>query len=215
MGILLASLLFSFSVSAAVISQTVGIVGEEVLTSRQVLLSGLLERQLSASAKEPGAPGDLRSEAGRRDKAALLLETAVAQEAESFSIKATNEDTAALVLKTERFVANRADWKRFGFSGDEIRREALRKLTAKNFIRLRTEAMQGVISDVEAQAYFDKNRVKFGALPFASFKDNIKSFLAKQQLEQRLRSWFEIVRRKHKVREIRSEGDAPAPSSEG
>ncbi|MNY60610.1 hypothetical protein D3C86_1971860 [compost metagenome] len=62
--------------------------------------------------------------------------------------------------------------------------------------------MVGIITDQEAQAYYDKNRIKFGSMPFSNFKENIKTFLAQQQLEERLRSWFEVIKRKYKVRNL-------------
>lgn len=127
----------------------------------------------------------------------------MASEAENFAVSVEAGSEADLQLqKIEKQLAARADWRRLEMSSEDLRRLYRQKLTAKNFIRLKTESMTGVISDAEAQAYFEKNRVKFGTLPFASFKDNIKSFLTQQQLEERLRSWFEIIRRKSRVREF-------------
>lgn len=196
-------LLVSVAASAAptVFSSTVGSVDGGVFTTRDGALSGLMDRLL-AGAKDPGPPSLPGSPVGRREAAALLLEEAVAREASSFKIgDAPADEIKALAQKAEKHIAGNKDWKKFAYTAEEIHRTAERKLSAKNLIRIRSESMKGSISDAEAQAYFEKNRVKFGSLPFASFKNNIKAFLAQQQLEERLRSWFEILRRKYKVRE--------------
>lgn len=184
-----------------VFSRTIGQVGESVFTSREAALSGVIDRVMT-NEKDPGGPTAADSQAGKREQSQLLLEEAVSREAASFAVAApTQEEIAELVQKTEKHIAGRADWKKLGFGAKEIHAMVERKLGAKNLIRIRSESMKGSISDSEAQTYFEKNRVKFGSLPFASFKDNIKKFLAQQQLEDRLRSWFEILRRKYNVRE--------------
>ncbi|MBX2989235.1 MAG: hypothetical protein KF802_15210 [Bdellovibrionaceae bacterium] len=188
--------------AAVILSQTVGAVDEEIFTSRQVALAGLMDRFM-ANVKDPGAPTFLKSERGRRELSGLLLESAVALEAESFSVTSTDPgELNALIGRTEKYLGGRADWRKLEFSGNEIRKMAERKLMAKNLIRMKSESMRAMISDPEAASYFDQNRAKFGNLPFDSFKENIKNFLAQQQLEDRLRSWFDILRRKHKVREF-------------
>lgn len=199
-------LLASVAASAAptVFSSTVGSVDGSVFTTRDGALSGLMDRLL-AGAKDPGPPSLPGSPVGRREAAALLLEEAVAQEASSFKIDAPADEIKALAQKAEKHIAGNKDWKKPAYTAEEIHKMAERKLSAKNLIRIRSESMRGSISDAEAQAYFEKNRVKFGSLPFASFKNNIKAFLAQQQLEERLRSWFEILRRKYKVREDAAE----------
>lgn len=187
--------------AGAVFSRTIGSVGESVFTSREAALSGLLDRLL-AKDKDPNGPSAIDTPAGKREQSELLLEEAVAREAASFGVAAPSaEDLTELVQKIEKHILGRADWKKLGYDAKEIHAIAERKLTAKNLIRIRSESMKGRISDAEAQAYFEKNRVKFGTLPFASFKANIKTFLAQEQLEDRLRSWFDILRRKYNVRE--------------
>lgn len=195
---------FLFAVAqAAVLSQTVGSVGDQILTSRQVALSGLMDRVL-AGEKDSGPVG-LSTKAGEKEKATLLLEIAVAQESAQFSLNdAKAGDVDSLSEKTRKVLADAA-WKKLEFSEKEVKALAAQKLAGKALIQLKTETMRGVISDTEAQTYFEKNRQKFGTLPFSSFKENIKGFLAQQQMQDRLRSWFEIVRRKHKVREFTEE----------
>lgn len=192
-------ILFACSVSeAAVFSRTIGTVGETVFTSREAALHGMMDRL--AGGKDAGPPST--GNAARREQASLLLDETVAREASAFGLDDSAErEVTDLIAKASKALASQPGWKKLGFSDEEIKRAAIRKLAARDLIRIRSESMKGHISDAEAQAYFEKNRVKFGQLPFVSFKDNIKKFLSQQQLEERLRSWFEILRRKYKVRE--------------
>lgn len=219
MGSLVLSLLFSVVLpvasaapaksapAAVVLSRTIGSVDGVAFTSREAALSGLMDRLLT-SAKDPGPPSSADSAAGHREQSGLLLEEAVAREADSLNVAATGEESiVSLVQKAEKHMAGRADWRAFQFTAAEIRRLAERKLAAKNLIQIKSDSMKGAVSDLEARAYFEKNRVKFGNLPFESFKDNIKGYLSQQQLEEKLRSWFDIIRRKYKVRESRKESD--------
>lgn len=202
-------ILCGLSAQAAVLTRTVGAVEEEVFTSRQVLLSSLVER-ISAG-KEPSPAAE--PEANARDLAALLLEAAVAREAENFSVEAVNVvHRDALAARVRTFLNSAPAWKKLELSDEEIKKTATRKLAARSLIRLRSETLKGTVSDAEAQSYFDKNRTKFGQLPFSSFKESIKKFLAEQQLEERLRSWFDIVRRKHKAREFKEDATTSAPA---
>lgn len=184
-----------------VLSRTIGSVDETVFTSREAALSALMER-LTGSGKDPGSPPPPDSEAGRREQAALLLEEAISREATVFGVGLANDaEIEGLAARATRAIGGRADWRRLVFSPAEIRAAAVRKLNAKELIRIRSDALKGVVSDADAQAYFEKNRMKFGSLPFSTFKENIKTFLGQQRLEDKLRAWFEILRRKHKVRE--------------
>lgn len=188
---------------AAIISETVGQVADHVVTSREVQISSVVENVLfpgknkSVSIVEinPGLP---------EFQAALtnvLLEAVVSLEAENFNVTTLSDsDLLAATTKVERAVAGKKYWTKLEVSQAELRKFTQRKLNAKNFLKFKTNSMSGIITDQEALAYYEKNRVKFGGTSFATFKDNIKSFLAQQQLEDGLRSWFEVIKRKYKVR---------------
>lgn len=131
----------------------------------------------------------------------VLLEVVVSLEAENFNVaNVSDEDVKVALLKIEKAIEGRSYWDGLDVSAVELKKFTQRKLVAKSFLKFKTTSMSGIISDQEAQAYFDKNRVKFGTTTFESFKNNIKAFLAQQQLEERLRAWFEVIKRKYKVR---------------
>jgi hypothetical protein len=190
--------------ATTVVSQSVGQVGERVVTSREVQISAAIDRVLFPQ-KEKSTFVELKlgDAAMPNEVTALLLEVVVHREAESFSVaKVTEEQIQESMRKVERSMEGKAYWQNLEVSANELRKFVTQKLTAKAFIQFKTNSMAGVVSDSEALAYYDKNRLKFGELPFASFKENIKTFLAQQQLEDRTRAWFEIIKRKYKVRNI-------------
>ena len=200
-----AALLISSSSYAAsvVVTQTVGQVADHVVTSREVQISYVAEGILFPAAKASSAYRELRVEEAEFRKAltATLLEAVVALEAENFNVGTVPEAEVSVGLSAvERATAGKSFWNSLEVSPDELKRLVQRKLIAKSFLKFKTNSLTGIISDQEAQAYFERNRVKFGNVPFASFKENIKTYLSQQQLEERLRSWFEIIKRKYKVR---------------
>ncbi|MBO9668046.1 MAG: hypothetical protein J7501_14685 [Bdellovibrio sp.] len=198
------SLLLGYQSFAAVpVTETVGMVADYVITSREVQISTVADAILYppktklTGLYETGPD----SKDFRNHVATVLLEAVIANEAEAFNVAALSEtDLAEAVGKIEKATNNKAYWNQLEVTPAELKRFTTRKLIAKSFLQFKTSSMTSIITDQEAQAYYEKNRVKFGSTPFASFKDNIKSFLAQQQLEERLRTWFEVVKRKYKVR---------------
>lgn len=196
------------SFAAVLVTQTVGQVSEYVVTSREVQIAMVLENILYP-AKE-GVKGlyevHLGSPEFRQAVTTVLLETVVNLEAENFNVSGiADEDLSLAIGKVEKAVAGKIYWNELEVSSAELRKFTLRKLTAKSFLKFKTSSMTSIVTDQEAQVYYDKNRVKFGSLPFSSFKENIKAFLAQQQLEERLRSWFEVIKNKYKVRNFISD----------
>lgn len=210
MFLLLALSVVTLATAPVVVSQSVGQVGDRVVTSREVQISAVLDRILfpAKDAKAAGSLHEVRlGDAGMMNEVtALLLEVVVDREAESFSVaKISDEEIQQALRKVEKAVDGKAYWQSLEVSPAELKRFVTQKLTAKAFIQFKTTSMVGIVGDAEALAYYEKNRLKFGDVSFASFKDNIKAFLAQQQLEERSRAWFEIIKRKYKVRNILAE----------
>ncbi len=202
--------ILSLAAAPVVVSQSVGQVGDRIITSREVQISAVLARALLPTKEPKPSAGlyevHLGDSAFMSEATALLLEVVVDKEAESFSVaKISDEQLQQSLRKIEKIVDGKAYWNSLEVSSTELKKFVLQKLTAKAFIQFKTNSMVGVISDAEALAYYEKNRLKFGDLPFLSFKENIKTFLAQQQLEERTRAWFEIIKRKYKVRNILAE----------
>lgn len=195
--------------AATLLTETVGQVSDHVVTSREVQISVAIGRIIEPNLKDPkNALPELRPGQAEFSGAVtqVLLEQVVALEAENFNVASVPEaEVEAVVARVEKAMAGRAYWVSIDPTNAEIRRFATRKLVAKSFLKFKTNSMSGIITDQEAQAYFEKNRAKFGTSPFADFRENIKTFLAQQQLEERIRSWFEVIKRKYKVRNFVAE----------
>lgn len=193
------------------VSRAVGQVAEHVITSREVILSGVIERWMYALQDRP-------SEAFRREEklswflktdsedfraqlSRVMLDIMVNLEAETLSVADVNDNDVQ--LKATRFMIDFAgfqEWKKLGPTKDEIQKLVRRKLRSRAFLQFKTETSGALVSDDEAHAYFEKNRLRFGNYPFQQFRNTIKEVLAQQRLESRLKDWFEILKKKHRVR---------------
>jgi hypothetical protein len=190
--------------AATLISESVGQAGEYVITSREVQISSAIEDVLFSEKPVTGII-EVRPEqpAYRNAVANVLLEVVVALEAENFNVGTVPADDLSKALaKVEKNLSAKPYWTRLEVTSAELQKFTKRKLVAKSFLKFKSNSMVGIITDQEAQSYYDKNRIKFGSMPFSNFKENIKTFLAQQQLEERLRSWFEVIKRKYKVRNL-------------
>lgn len=186
------------------ITKVVGEVGDHFVTSREVKINSAIEQALE---KKPASPdngyviftGSERSFPGEVTR--VLDEWAVYFEARSLGstqIQKT-EIAKAVAVVEERWSGSQA-WKDLEVGADELRQVIERKLSAKDFEKLKSDPALSPVSDDEALAYYKKNRLRFGSLPFSNFQDNIKAFLVKTQVEKRLGEWHEVLRRKYKTR---------------
>ena len=187
-----------------IVSKIVGELGttKYFLTSREVqinMLLGQLLDQMNGSKKAIKS-----SNVQDKDFPALtgdvLLEWAIYKEALDFesSLKATDFQKELKYVQDNTKALSA--WQSLDVSQDEMRQILERKILVRKFMQLKSDSSKIPVSDTEAEIYFQKNRTKFGSLPFASFRENIKNFLQNAQTEQRLKNWYEVLNRKYKVR---------------
>lgn len=183
------------------LNQSLGVVGDRIVTQRAVQASRGID-SLWSGVKAMQA--DLTSQ----DVTAVLVEKVVALEAAGFDFGGVPKDRLQRELERVKTHFNsNSKLKALGFSEKELETLVLEKLTFKAFIEFKTNSLKSVISDSEAKLYFEKNRYKFGNVEFESYRGQVVSFLEQQQLQERLRSWFEILKRKYRVRNLVVEGD--------
>lgn len=193
------------SLGATIINQSVGVVGDQIVTAREVQVAQVIDRVIEApEGKVPAVSEVPIKDAKFADLVStFLLEKAAVNEAVSFSVADVDDKLLKdMGARLEKAVAGKAFWQKLDVSPEFVRNVLRTKLIAKNFIKIKADSMAGLVTDDEAKAYFEKNRLKFGTETFEAFKENIKTYLVKKQKEDRLRSWFEVLRRKHKVRNI-------------
>ena len=203
-SLLLISLTFSSLTWAAhtVVNESVGQAGSHILTSREVQIASVIEHILYPNKNETKLY-EMKPEDGRfpNEVTALLLETIVSLEADSFNVgKISDDELKIAVEKVDKAAKGKTYWDNLDPSSAEIKKRIAQKVLAKNFIKFKTESLNGIITDSDAQVYYEKNKSKFGSVPFLQVKENIRTFLSQQQLQERLRTWFEVIKRKYKAR---------------
>jgi len=204
-------ILSSFSLaapSAPVVSKIVGKVGEYSLTSREVLGGLLLEKALT-----PEVKGEIVENVNAAEfvpqVSSALIEKVVSLEAENFSLATiSEEERKESTNKVKKNLANVRLWQKLTFTEAELQDFLLRKLRSKKFLKYKSEVASLTVSEFEVKDYFEKNRYKFGNLPMDSFKESIRQYLIQKQSEDRLREWFEVLRKKYQVRNYMAESSS-------
>lgn len=199
--------LFAFTLNGEVISTGVGMIRGQLLTSRQVQAQNLLEVALyDKQPKDKLKLLSLDSKAFSKATQDALLEKVVALEAQSFNvIHVTPEELHEAQQQALKRLKDLPAWKGLEISASELETGLKHKLQAKKFIQFRAQSSILPVTDSEAQRYFNENRLKFGNLPFENFKENIKSYLSRNQVDRRLKDWFEVLLAKYQVKNLIAE----------
>ncbi|MGE4133395.1 MAG: hypothetical protein AB7F86_17265 [Bdellovibrionales bacterium] len=199
-------LLLSWSLGAGEIkSMGVGIVKGEVVTSREVHIQNLLEASLYQNSGDGKILG-LDSKAFAKTVQAALLELAISMEAHNFNVvQVGDEELAKLKAQALQSLEKQKAWKDLQVTEAELKRGLIRKAQAKKFIQFRAKSSVLPVTDREAQKYFNENRLKFGDLPYENFKENIKAYLSRTQVERRLGEWYEVLLNKYQVKNLIAE----------
>lgn len=198
---------FPVKVAAEVISTGVGMVKGRAVTSREVQIQNLLNVALFE--KEPAKKLkllNLDSRAFGKAVQETLLETVISLEAQSFNVIQISEDERKkAVTQALKNLKGSKIWKDLQVSPAELETAVGKKIQAKRFIQFRAQSSVLPITDSEAQKYFNENRLKFGDLPFENFKENIKSYLSRTQVERRLKDWYDVLLNKYQVKNLIAE----------
>lgn len=182
------------------VSQALAQIGTHILTSREVELNTAIEAKLFATETQ-------KHEYAQKINS-VLLEWVVFLEAQGIGVAEPSEEAI-----TQKFALIKQQLRQEGVLAQyevqdaEIRETLHRKLVAKDFIRFKSNSALIPISDEEAQTYFQKNKIRFGQDNFASFKESIKKHLAQQESDRRLRNWFEVLQKKHRIRLFQAGAD--------
>ena len=186
-----------------IVTRAVAEVADHIVTSREVRIGDAIEQALTG--KPPGADG-FRILTGLEknfpgEVSATLDEWIVYLEAKSLSsLPPTRVDLTSAIKGVQEFWTGKPAWKELEVSPEELHDTVERKLISKDFERLKSDPELSPVSDDDALSYFRKNRLRFGNLPFSTFKDSIRTFLIKSQTDRRLAEWRDVLRRKYRAR---------------
>lgn len=193
-----------------VVSQAVGQADTHVVTSREVQISWILDKAMQVpAAKKGGVSTPNRSNwvlkadgvEFQRHLSQVLLELVVSMEAENFSIgQVPANEVQNAMAHVKEMVAGWAPWKDLEVSSGELEQMMTRKLKARNFLKFKTETSGVRVTEHDIKNYYEKNRLKFGNTPLVQVKSQIKDFLSQELLQERLKDWFEILKRKYRVK---------------
>jgi hypothetical protein len=200
---LIVCILSAFTAQAKVISMSVAEIKGETVTSREVNINLLVEQALYPRKKEVKWPFDLKSKFYVSEVNRVLIERIVSLEGESFSIVKIGKKEVLLAKKElARSLFKKRKWRELQVEDKELRSLLRRKIISKKFIQFKANSSVTPIMDFEVKKYFNDNKNKFGDLPFSQFEENIKTYLKKQQLDDRLKNWLQVLQVKYKVKNL-------------
>lgn len=196
-------LLTHLAFSAEVVTMSVAKVEKDIISSRDVLISHYISQSLGSKKLEEPA---LKSEAFRTALSATILEAVVYKEAKALetSFVSASEVNSQLQRIQSKLQGSKL-WKKLEVTPQELKQNLNQKLKAQAFIQFKANSSIIPITDTEALNYFNANQSRFSGLEFEAFKEQIKKYLSKQQMDQRLKSWFQTLREKYSVNNMLGE----------
>jgi hypothetical protein len=198
------ALTISSLVQAEVISRAVARFGSEVITSRQVIMSQVIDSYLRNETKVNILRPD---EEGFSEKTTeLVLDYIVFLESESFAVG--DEEVKSLQPKIPvlmKSLSASKELEKFRFTQAEVEKLLRIKTKARRFLEIKSQSQPSQISDQKAKEYFDQHRAKFSGASFVDIRDNIKIYLQKIENEAKLKDWFEVLKRKFKLKYLNQE----------
>jgi hypothetical protein len=189
----------SHAAEKEIVSQALVRVGTEVLTSRQVILSQVIDSYLRNETKVKVVRPD---EPKFNEKTTeLALDYIVFLESESYAVGEGQESNIKDQVKTvQSSLGALTELEKFNFTAAEIERLFSVKIKSRRFLELKSQSRASQVSDQRAKDYFDLNRNKFTGASFLDIKENIKVYLQKTDNESKLKDWFEVLKKKYKLK---------------
>jgi len=177
----------------------------EVVTTRAVHIDALTESLLY---KQPALKNVLKSKMDSKTlKSELnryLIERIIYMESQSFNqVSLSDKEVSAALAQIKSAVRKNKEllelWGFLTLTDDETKVFLKQKLTAKKFIEFKNKSSEILATDAEAFSYYQNNKIKFKGIPFAELKENIKKEISRDQAEQRLEDWIDILKKKFEV----------------
>ena len=205
-----------------VINQTLVQVGATVITERDVQLAGLIEDWLlfrdvlTRTGKKSKRKVEIlaaQSEGFQKKLQEVVVETLFFLEATQFNVAEVNaKKVTKSVADFLSDLKNSKEFQSMNFAEYEITQGFERAFKASDFIDFLTRSSPAEISPAEIQNYYQANRVRFGQFPLSDFRDTIHEYLKQQAQEEKVRDRLDGLRKKHKVRFLKSEVEGKSGS---
>ncbi len=180
-------------------------VDQKILTSRDVEAHYIVTKLMQGAT--PVLPLSYDTDDFRLSLDQLVVESMVYSEASSFGIAKVPDEEIESAYKTTKQKINDSPtiknrWQWLDFSDVQLREKITVRLRSSRLIKYKTESSDSQVGDQEAKEYYEKNRLKFGTMTFENFKPTIKKYIARKNSEERLREWFDVLKKKHRVKNL-------------
>lgn len=180
-----------------------GSLKKEVITNRTVHVDAVIESILYG---QPPLARVLKSKMEnseqKKQMERYLIQKIVYLESKSFnSSKVESQVLNGEILKVRRAVQKEGDLKElWGFltvSESELKRVVEEKLESKKFLNFKEQASHIPATEAEALSYYQNNKKEFQGHSFESLKAKIREEIAREQTEQRIADWLDILKKKY------------------
>lgn len=176
------------------VSSTAGLYQDKVVTTREAEIAHQIDLILNPKAK-PNKP--------LQEKVSdLLLQKIVYLETENFSLQAPQSEFNQKRIKVIDDLKKQKSWQSLDVQTKEFESSLKERIFAQEFIRFKSDSFQAVVTEDQVRNYFANHKDQFSGLNLDPFKENIRTFLAQQGRDDKMREWFESLRKKYKVKNL-------------
>jgi hypothetical protein len=153
----------------------------------------------SSPIKNPSIKGsDFSSELN-----SYLMERVVYLESRSFSLITVTdsevESKKKAILSRIKKSSAASSWNSLALTTEETRELIKQKIASQKFIHFKSKASYVAVTEAEAFNYYQNHKSHFEGKEYKTIKENLKKDLARQQAEQRLDDWYDILKKKYDV----------------
>ncbi len=190
---ILSSLSFS---QAKILIATVAQVKNEVITSRDVAIHKQTEKVLDTRLQQ-------LSEEGPEEE--VINEWLLFFEASTFyNTRVDGQEVNKLVQLAKQRLANSKPWKNLAVTDKELREKISHRLEADRLYQFKKKASVLPPSQTEIETEYSQNRVAYGNQSFNEVKEKIRKNKEEENLQKRMKQWFEVLEKKYKVQRFSS-----------
>ncbi len=207
---LLFLLLFSVSVSGFS-SEVVAQIKKEVITSRRIQIDIILEKFWESVDKNYREPS-IQSQLFQQELDRYLVERAVFFESQSLNMvqalpKEIQTQKKSFLSHLKKSTPAFKEWEKLSPSDKELADLIQQKIAAQKMIEFKSRSSLVPVTNAEAFHYFKNNPKKFQDKEYVQVRDSLKVELAKEQAQQRLLDWYDILRKKYEVIKVVATGN--------
>ncbi len=196
-------------VRAAIINQSVGRVGAQFLTARDVQLCHLVTTVLNRDVVKSGEhikPIPIESPQLAESTSDCLVDKVLELEAGTINYATQGGKDLAIILALVREELHQSSsWTQWAFAEAELRAMIRQKLMVNDFLESKMRGFGAEVSDREIRAYFEAHPEEFAKREYEGVVETIRRKLVAEGKERKAGEWFALLHGKYKVRNFLSD----------